>query len=90
MTHRFALWERFGVELEYMIVDARTLSVRPEADRLIKSQVEDLAADVRRGALAWSNELALHLIEMKTDRPARRLAGLDQAFQAEVYHNTGP
>ena len=28
------LFEAVGVELEYMIVDAETLDVRPEADRL--------------------------------------------------------
>ncbi len=29
------LFEAFGVELEYMIVDRRTLAVRPIADRLL-------------------------------------------------------
>ncbi len=40
--------------------------------------------DVSRGSLEWSNELALHLIELKTGRPARRLRGLAEDFQSEV------
>lgn len=82
----FPLFERFGVELEYMIVDARTLRVRPWADRLIRHAGGTVEDGVARGPLAWSNELALHLIELKTDQPATRLDDLDRAFQAEVRH----
>jgi glutamate---cysteine ligase / carboxylate-amine ligase len=32
---RYRLFERYGVELEYMIVDAETLQVKPIADRLV-------------------------------------------------------
>lgn len=81
---RFGLFERFGVELEYMIVDADTLGIRPEADRLIHRVTGSFDGDVSRGALEWSNELALHLVELKTGRPARRLSGLDAVFQSEV------
>jgi glutamate---cysteine ligase / carboxylate-amine ligase len=31
----FRLFERFGVELEYMIVDARSLDVLPVTDRVL-------------------------------------------------------
>jgi gamma-glutamyl:cysteine ligase YbdK (ATP-grasp superfamily) len=84
MIPSFGLFERFGVELEYMIVDAETLEVRPIADRLIEDVSGSVAGDVARGRLEWSNELALHLIELKTGTPAKRLAGLDRAFQSEV------
>jgi gamma-glutamyl:cysteine ligase YbdK (ATP-grasp superfamily) len=79
------LWEGFGVEVEYMIVDAATLDVRPVADLLISAAAGDAgASDVDRGAVAWSNELALHVIELKTNGPAERLAGLADRFQASV------
>jgi glutamate---cysteine ligase / carboxylate-amine ligase len=84
MTRSFGLFQRFGVELEYMIVDGATLDARPEADRLIQTVAGHLDGVVSRGSLEWSNELALHLIELKTGRPARRLAGLADAFQNEV------
>ncbi|MCU0787363.1 MAG: glutamate-cysteine ligase family protein [Verrucomicrobia bacterium] len=83
---RFGLFERFGVELEYMIVDADTLRIRPESDRLIHRVSGSFDGDVSRGALEWSNELALHLIELKTGKPVRRLHGLAEAFQSEVRH----
>ena len=84
MTRSFGLFERFGVELEYMIVDAQTLAVRPEADVLIQGISGSVDGDVARGSLEWSNELSLHLIELKTGRPATRLSGLASAFQKEV------
>ncbi len=80
----FPLFSRFGVELEYMIVDAETLDVRPVADRLIQAEAGAPEDDVRRGPVDWSNELALHVIEMKTARPAPKLSGLAKRFQSEV------
>jgi len=84
MKHSFGLFERFGVELEYMLVDERTLDVRPEADRLIAQVAGRVEEDVDRGHLEWSNELALHLIELKTAQPAQSLSGLAKLFQSEV------
>ena len=72
------LFEGYGIELEYMIVDRETLDVRPLADAILPE------SEVERGALAWSNELALHLLELKTNGPAPRLAGLAAHFQAAV------
>jgi gamma-glutamyl:cysteine ligase YbdK (ATP-grasp superfamily) len=73
------LFEAFGIELEYVIVDRESLAVRPLADRLL-----DAESEVAHGPLAWSNELALHLIELKTNGPAPALGGLAAAFQAGV------
>ena len=83
-----ALWQGVGVEVEYMIVDAGTLDVRPTADRLLAdaggSAAGGVPDDVVRGPLGWSNELALHVIELKTARPAPGFAGLAPLFQASV------
>jgi gamma-glutamyl:cysteine ligase YbdK (ATP-grasp superfamily) len=136
------LFEGFGIELEYMIVDRTSLAVQPIADRLLaaaseaRSEAEPSEArapaqtgearseaepgeapdgrllaglppaqtgearseaepgqgppsEIERGALAWSNELALHLIELKTNGPASRLAGVATAFQAGVAEANG-
>jgi gamma-glutamyl:cysteine ligase YbdK (ATP-grasp superfamily) len=82
----FHLFEVVGVEIEYMIVDAQTLAVRPEADRLIERETGEPRSEVERGEIDWSNELCAHLIELKTHRPARRIAGLAGRFQGEVAH----
>ncbi len=78
------LFEGFGIELEYMIVDAVSLDVRPIADRLIEAEHGRPANETLRGPMAWSNELARHLIELKTRGPVPRLAGLADAFSREV------
>lgn len=83
-TPSFALFKRFGVELEYMIVDVDTLDVLPIADRLIHAVGSARKNEVRHGAVRWSNELVLHVLEMKTDGPAPSLDGLDGLFQADV------
>jgi glutamate---cysteine ligase / carboxylate-amine ligase len=82
----YPLFARYGVELEYMIVDRRTLSVLPCADRLIKTVSGDVNGEVIRGPLAWSNELALHVIELKTAQPAASLDSMAEIFQSEVRH----
>jgi gamma-glutamyl:cysteine ligase YbdK (ATP-grasp superfamily) len=78
------LFEGFGVELEYMIVDRESLDVRPFADRVIEAEHGTLENEIERGRMAWSNELALHVIELKTNGPASRLSGLAEDFAGEV------
>lgn len=68
-----------GIELEYMIVDQGSLEPRPIADALLGPGGEH-----PRGDFGWSNELALHLLEVKNPRPAPALAPLAAGFQAEV------
>ncbi len=90
----FGLFERFGVEIEYMIVDRDTLQARPIADRVLQrgaalpgaaARHDDGGApefpnEVELGAIAWSNELVLHVLELKTAAPAPSLHALHLAF----------
>ncbi|MGE5468851.1 MAG: glutamate-cysteine ligase family protein [Ignavibacteria bacterium] len=73
----------YGVELEYMIVDAGSLAVMPAADRLLDALSSADAAPPRAG-FAWSNELVLHLLEVKNERPTPTLDRLAEGFQAEI------
>lgn len=86
MTERAALhlFEGFGIELEYMIVDKQTLAVRPIADKLMEQVGGGYDREVDLGEVAWSNELALHVIEMKSNGPSPTLSGLAPKFQANV------
>jgi carboxylate-amine ligase len=83
------LFEGYGIELEYMIVDERALDVAPLCDRAIEAELGAVASDVERGEIAWSNELALHVIELKTNGPATALEGLDALFHRELRHIEG-
>jgi glutamate---cysteine ligase / carboxylate-amine ligase len=78
------LFEGIGIELEYMIVDAQGLSVRPIADELLKQVGGGYELEVELGDVAWSNELALHVIEMKSNGPVPSLTGLAAKFQEHV------
>lgn len=83
-SRKLRLFEGFGVELEYMLVDSGTLDVRPVCDELFRSVTGDVTADIEFGDIAWSNELALHVVELKTNGPAASLAGLAARFQEHV------
>jgi gamma-glutamyl:cysteine ligase YbdK (ATP-grasp superfamily) len=80
-----SLFEGYGVELEYMIVDRDSLSVRAIADRLLQDAAEgEIVSDIDHEKIAWSNELALHVVELKTNGPAPSLSGLADEFHREV------
>ncbi len=78
------LFEAFGVELEYMIVDGDSLDVAPAADELLEAVAGELTDEYENGDIAWNNELALHVIEFKCNGPRASLAGLADAFAANV------
>jgi gamma-glutamyl:cysteine ligase YbdK (ATP-grasp superfamily) len=78
------LFQGFGIELEYMIVDADSLAVLPVTDEVLHAVTGKYVMEVESGDLAWSNELALHVIELKTNGPAAELARLPQLFQSDV------
>lgn len=78
------LFEAYGVELEYMIVDRHTLDVKPITDRLFHDVAGSYVNEVERGEIAWSNELVLHVVELKTNGPARDISNLHLKFQQQV------
>jgi gamma-glutamyl:cysteine ligase YbdK (ATP-grasp superfamily) len=78
------LFEGYGIEIEYAIVDAASLDVRPLADALLAAEAGELTGDVLRGRMAWSNELARHVVELKTAEPEPELVGLADLFAGEV------
>jgi carboxylate-amine ligase len=78
------LFEAFGVELEYMLVDAETLDVAPSADELLEAVAGEVTDEYENGDIAWNNELALHVIEFKCNGPRASLAGLADAFASNV------
>lgn len=78
------LFEGWGIELEYMIVDRESLAIRPICDVLLREAAGAQVNEVEVGPLRWSNELALHVVELKTNGPAPALEGLPSAFAAGV------
>lgn len=86
MSKHLSLFEGYGVELEYMIVDKETLAVKPVADEILRAIAGEYVNDVELNGIAWSNELVLHVIELKTNGPAISLNPLPQLFHENVLH----
>ena len=78
------LFQGYGIELEYMIVDRRTLQVRPITDQILTAMAGSLTNEVELGEFAWSNELVMHVIELKTNGPVARLRGLAGKISGEI------
>lgn len=73
------LFEGFGVELAYAIVDRDNLSVKPIADEVLRP-----VDGVERVDLEWSNDLALHMINLRTSGLTESLDSLGALFQKDV------
>lgn len=78
------LFGGYGIELEYMIVDGQTLAVKPVSDEILKDASGNLSGDYEDGEAAWSNELVMHVLEFKTNGPAKDLSKLPALFGAQV------
>lgn len=84
MKKPLGLFQGFGVELEYMIVHRETLDVMPICDKLMEAVAGEPASEFDFEHTAWSNELVLHVVEIKTLGPAPKLEGLAAIFQNDV------
>ena len=78
------LFAAYGLEVEYMLVDGESLDVAPAADQLLEAAAGELTDEFANGDVAWNNELALHVIELKCNGPRPSLAGLGKAFADNV------
>ena len=81
---KYNLFDVYGIELEYMIVDKKSLDVNPITDRLIHDITGTYVNDVECGDITYSNELALHVVELKTTEPVSDLNGLEKRFQSHI------
>lgn len=87
MPESLHLFEGYGIELEYMLVDRETLAVAPLCDRILAAEAGCTVTELERGPIAWSNELAAHVIELKTNGPTPRLdVSKAQDFVADLRH----
>lgn len=81
------LFERFGIELEYMIVDRDSLQVVPRADIVLgKDKNGNFLSEIKRGNVGLSNELVAHVVELKCANPISSFAGWSKAFHKEIIY----
>lgn len=67
-----------------MIVRADTLAVMPVADEILRRETGEYVADATHEDIDWSNELVLHVLELKTASPEPRIEGLAAGFQQHI------
>jgi len=83
-TRPLGLFQGYGIELEYMIVGRESLAVLPVADRILRTEEGEVVDELEAGPLCWSNELPLHVVELKTNGPVPSLSGLAGTFLEHV------
>ncbi len=80
-----SLFTGHGIELEYMIVDRDKHNVLAVTDKVLHAVAGDYVEEIAESDIAWSNELVLHVIELKTNGPVPGLNALPDAFQKEIH-----
>jgi len=56
----------------------------PIADRVLVDEAGRPVDESDSGDLVWSNELVMHVVELKTNGPAREFSGLSDTFGTEI------
>lgn len=84
MSDALHLFQALGIELEYMLVRTDTLDVLPAVDKIFREASGAFVSDYEDGPITWSNELALHVMEIKVTNPVASWSGLSGCFQAAV------
>ncbi len=80
----YPLFSVVGVELEYMIVDQYDFTVRAILPEIFQQFADPPPFNIEHGDMAWSNELAAHIVEFKTNGPAAQLTPLSTRFHQQV------
>lgn len=77
----YPLFSVIGIEIEYMLVDQDHLNVQPKSDLILSALAGQLTNEVTLGDIAVSNELVLHVLELKNKVPLSPKTDLTEAFQ---------
>lgn len=81
---KYSLFEVAGIELEYMIVEKQSLEVASIADLVLTDENGVVQSDREFGSITWSNELAAHVVELKTTNPITRIDQTEAEFVANI------
>lgn len=84
MSRKLRLFEAYGIELEYMIVDRDTLAVKPICDQVIEALSGKIENEISLGKVNISNELVLHVLEYKCNGPQKDLVDIQKSLQEQI------
>ncbi len=79
---KYPIFSVIGIEIEYMLVDKTTLNVQPKSDIILQSLAENTNVfdTVVLGEVALSNELVMHVLELKNNGPKPPAAAIGSQF----------
>lgn len=81
----FPIFSVLGIEIEYMLVDKDSLNVQPKSDLILSELAGHMANEVALGDIAISNELVMHVIELKNNGPKPPEAPIAEQFQKIIH-----
>lgn len=80
----YPLFSVMGIEIEYMLVDKETLNVQPMSDILLQALAGKPCNEAILGDIAVSNELVMHVLELKNNGPKAPDAPLMNQFHQAI------
>ena len=80
----YPIFSVIGIEIEYMLVDKSTLNVQAKSDQILKALAGQQVNEVALGDIAVSNELVMHVLELKNNGPAKPEAPVSCQFQTAL------
>lgn len=81
----FSIFSVQGIEIEYMLVDRDTLDVKPYSDQILKYLAKDKQVnEVALGDISISNELVMHVLELKNNGPKPPTPLVGQQFHQAI------
>ena len=80
----YPLFSVLGLEIEYMLVDKDTLAVQPMSDVILNHLAGKQVNETVLGEIAISNELVMHVIELKNNGPRPPAQPLAHQFQHTI------
>ena len=80
----FPIFSVLGIEIEYMLVDKDSLNIQPKSDLILSALAGEIASEVAIGDIAVSNELVMHVLELKNNGPKPPEASISESFQKAI------
>ncbi len=84
MTANYPLFSVLGLEIEYMLVCRTTLEVQPKSDVILKSLAGEIVNETILDDIAISNELVMHVLELKNNGPKSPNTPVAEQFQQAI------
>lgn len=80
----YEIFSVIGIEIEYMLVDKNTLEIQPKSDLILKQLAGKQVNEIALGEIAISNELVMHVIELKNNGPKPPHHPIASQFQQTI------